>query len=168
MLAADPPGRLFIEGPDGKQLRELGLDPEFASWCAKQSLDVGRCFQSTASYGMGLKLLITIGDVRAIPVLREGLSASSAAIVSTAVSGLARLNDAASIPLIAKACSRFGATQAEMIGASAGEYADPAVGLIFEKCIANTDIRGRVATERNERIRARQQTASPGAPVSTP
>ena len=75
--------------------------------------------------------LVVIRDVRSIPVLRDALGMANSAMVMVAVRGLAAINDSASLPLIARACARFPAVQAEMIAASAVEFADPAVQELF-------------------------------------
>ena len=98
-IAADPPGHIGLAGPDGKERLDKGYDPAFEAWCATRSLEPEPCIQQMTACGVGLELLLGLRDPRAVAVLRDALGVSSAALVAVAATGLAQLNDVASIPL---------------------------------------------------------------------
>ena len=65
------------------------------------------------------------GDPRAVPLLRQALSAPSYMMQTEAAYGLAAAQDGASIPLIIGACKRAPAEAASLIATSLAYFNDP-------------------------------------------
>ena len=153
-IDADPPVA-YLNNADGKMDPKAGHNPSFDAWCAKRNLDFAPCLSLFISYTMDIEWLGVATDRRAIPVLRQVLGMSNASMVIVAVIGLARLNDTASLPLIAQSGLRFSPLEAELIVISALDYTDPAVEGLFNRFISNPEKREKVMTD----WRARHQSA---------
>jgi hypothetical protein len=142
-IAADPPSDEFVTDSEGNEQPGKGHDPNFEAWCAQRGLDLDACFRAIASYAVDLNYLLAVSSRGAVPIFREALKTSSVELVRTAATGLARLNDVDSIPLIAQACARFPARDAEVIATFATDYTSPAVQRLFDRFIKDPEVRAR-------------------------
>jgi hypothetical protein len=142
-IAADPPSHEFITDSEGNEQPGKGHDPRFDAWCAQRGLDLDACFRAIASYAADLNYMLAVSGRDAVPIFREALKTSSVELVRTAVTGLARLDDVDSIPLIAQACVRFPARDAELIAFHAKDYTSPAVQQLFDRFIKDPEARAR-------------------------
>jgi hypothetical protein len=111
-IDANPP-EAFLEDVNGREDPRKGFTRAFESWCATRNMVLADCWRKLPLLGVNLSYVSVGRDPHAIIILREALKMSNHALVGVAVSGLAKLDDAASVPLIAQACSRFNAVKAE-------------------------------------------------------
>ncbi len=86
---------------------EHQLSPELSAWAQAHGVDSNTAAQS-ALYDLPGKVLLlgATGDPRGIPLLRRALYSHNSMIVVMAATGLARIQDKDSIPLIIEACRR--------------------------------------------------------------
>jgi len=80
---------------------------EFQNWCANNGKDPQTAASQVAAYTRDGHFLAMGQDPRATDLFRRGLESPNVTVVAFCVEGLARLQDVAAIPLIAKAADRF-------------------------------------------------------------
>jgi len=121
---------------EGNSIKIRGYYPEdFRKWCENYHMQVDDCLRTVASFPIDLGLLVSVKDKRAIPLLREALSAENQATVQVAIEGLALLDDTSSIPAIENAISRFRPKQQPLIASVLAKFDDPRVGPILDKFV---------------------------------
>ncbi len=138
-ILSDPPADVFRTDQSGKEDPRLGVSPAFGLWCAERNMNFAACWRKLASLPLNFTLLTAGLDPRAIPVLREALGMSNAVMVGVAVAGLSRLNDGASISLIAQACARFSPERGELCAMSADNYRDPRAEILFDRFVRDPE-----------------------------
>jgi hypothetical protein len=64
---------------------------------------------------------------------------SNATMFGVAVAGLSRLNDGASISLMAQACARFSPVRGELCAMSADNYRNPRAEILFDRFVRDPE-----------------------------
>ena len=112
-----------------------GPSPELTAWAQAHNLSVGAAEeQARLSFGAVTFLAIT-KDPRAIPLLRQALSAPNYLIQTAAADGLAAIQDTESIPLIIEACKRAPAETGGVIAQSLAYFDDPEAQSALDKYV---------------------------------
>jgi hypothetical protein len=163
-IAANPPDEVFSKDLNGQEDPGRGVAPAFELWCAKRNMTFAECWRTVPAWVVNLTVLTTGLDPRAIGVLREALKMSNHVFVGAAVSGLGKLDDATSIPLIYDACSRFSPAKAERCALFAEQYRDARVEVIFDRFVRDPETRERLKKERRARAAAQRPRADGATP----
>jgi len=144
-ISADPPEPYLLDAEGKEDISKR--NPRFEQWCATRKIDFDPCTGKSLGFVVDFGLLSMANDKRAIPLLRLALGASNSAMVLIAVASLARLNDTASIPSIAKACARLSPQSAEEVAIMAGRFDDPAVVGLLNQYVRDPETRENVKKE---------------------
>lgn len=142
---ADDPPEVYLTDAAGKE-DATRRNPLFEAWCSNRSLDFQACTKRFLYDVADVDYLSSLGDRRAIPILRSGLFVVNGVMVSSAVVGLAMLNDASSIPAIAQACEKSVAFSAN-IAIAAMEFNDSRVLTLFDRFLRDASARDNAKTE---------------------
>jgi len=134
-IDANPP----VAGSDLDRARDPSA--EFLAWCARNNLHGDACMLAVTHYAMDITMLGASEDQRAIPILREVLGLSNPVLVDAAVLRLGIFGDSASLPMIAAACGRFPANDANVIGSAAATFESPAMRLALDKCVSDSSLK---------------------------
>lgn len=129
VLNSDPP---FPSNTDsqGKSLPS----PEFDNWVKSHNLDPGLAAEDAMLVSPSYILLLAeTGDPRAVPLLHRALLARNYLIQAYAASGLAKLQDRNSIPLIIQACKTDPPDASAAIAQSLLYFNDPKAQAAAEK-----------------------------------
>lgn len=110
-----------------------GPSPEFTAWAQAHNLSVSAAEQQVLSYFGAVLMLATTRDSRAVPLLRQALSAPNVFIQKAAADGLAAIQDKGSIPLIIEACKRAPAESGAAIARSLVYFDDPEAQAAVDK-----------------------------------
>jgi len=122
---------------DSEGKREPGPSMEFARWAEEQGKSPADAAEEAVYITPGYFLVLGwTGDVRAIPLLRRGLSSPNYQIVAASASGLAELNDKGSIGLIIAACKRAPAEVVQVIAKSLVCFDDPEAQKAFDTFVS--------------------------------
>lgn len=120
-------------GYDSQGKSVPGASPEFSAWAQSHNLSVSAAAQQVHSYFGAVLMLATTRDPRAIPLLRQALSAPNFMIQTAAAQGLAAVQDKGSIPLIIDACKRAPAESAAAIATTLVYFDDPEAQAAVDK-----------------------------------
>lgn len=112
-----------------------GPSPEFTAWAQAHNLSVSAAEQQVLSYFGAVLILATTRDSRAVPLLRQALSAPNVMIQTAAAKGLAAIQDKGSIPLIIDACKRAPAESGAAIARSLVYFDDPEAQAAVDKYV---------------------------------
>jgi HEAT repeat protein len=109
---------------------------EFINWTTTHHVPLQQAIEDQAFHYPFLILdIASIGDPRAIPILRRALLSPSPLIQSPAALGLAELKDKDSIPLIIEACKRAPSSAAGIIAIPLVYFDDPAAQSAFDQYV---------------------------------
>jgi len=128
----------------------------YRQWCEQRSLVGEDCSRAVTRYAMDLNALGASMDKRATPIFRRALDLANPVLVSTAAGRLARLQDAASLPLIAHACTRFREKDSNDIGSVASYFDSPEMRLVLDQCVTDASLKEQLAKSWEERHRSKQ------------
>jgi len=122
-------------GYDSQGKAVPGPSPEFTAWAQAHSLSVSAAGQQALLYFGAVLILATTRDLRAVPLLRQALSAPNYMIQTAAADGLAAVQDRGSIPLIIDACKRAPAESGAVIARSLVYFDDPEAQAAVDKYV---------------------------------
>jgi hypothetical protein len=122
-------------GHDSQGKSVPGPSPEFSAWAQSHNLSASAAEQQVLSYFGAVLMLATTRDSRAVPLLRQALSAPNVMIQTAAAQGLAAVQDKGSIPLIIDACKRAPAESGAAIARSLVYFDDPEAQAAVDKYV---------------------------------
>jgi hypothetical protein len=117
------------------------LSPEFIAWAESHHLspDDAAAAQVYEVPGYLLVLAMT-GDLRALPLLRKGMSSKNVFIQMVAAKTLAKYRDNTSVPIIIQVCERARPEDAIAIARALPFFDDPRAQNAAEKFITNKEL----------------------------
>jgi hypothetical protein len=119
--------------PQGKP---KGTSPEFITWAKTHASSVASAKADAMIWLPQRVLFLALtGDSRAAPLLRRGLSSPNFMIQADAATGLAKLQDKDSVPLIIEACKNAPAEPASTIAKALVYFDDPQAQKAVDKYI---------------------------------
>lgn len=152
---------LFSYDDQGRSMRGQ-LSSAFLNWCAvnnKEPKDVARLLLDT--YPTDVSMLARSEDPRAAGIFRPGLDSPDPLVVARSVLGLARLRDAAAIPLVAQAADRLHAGDRMLVSKNLPWFASIQADQLMERLTPDPKTREsftkEVEQERLEDIKHAQQ-----------
>jgi len=124
-----------LNGYDSQGNMVPGLSPQFTAWAQARHLSlVAAEEQSRLFFGAVMWLAVT-RDWRAVPLLRQALSARNYMIQTAAAEGLAAIQDTESIPLIIDAVKKAPAEAGAVIARSLVYFDDPEAQAAVDKYV---------------------------------
>lgn len=124
---------IFAYDSQGKLIG--GPSQEFTAWAQAHNLSLAAAQEQAISFlGAVMALAVTM-DWRAVPLLRQALSARDYMIQSSAAEGLAAIQDKESIPLIVDAVKKAPAEAGAVIARSLVYFDDPEAQSAVDKYV---------------------------------
>ncbi len=132
------------DAPDFMNMDPLAKDsagpsPGFIAWANAHKLDAKEAGKDLSFSTLGLMLLGSTGDRRAIPLLRQGLLSPNHHIEYVAALGLAELQDKDSIPYIVQACEAAPGDLPALIARPLVYFDDPEAQRALDKFVPKDD-----------------------------
>jgi len=124
---------IFAYDSQGKLIP--GPSPEFTSWSQAHNLSPAAAQEQVISFLGAVMSLAVTKDWRAVPLLRQALSARNYMIQSAAAEGLAAIQDKESIPLIVDAVKKAPAEAGAVIARSLVYFDDPEAQAAVDKYV---------------------------------
>lgn len=124
---------IFAYDSQGKLIP--GPSPEFTSWSQAHNLSPAAAQEQAISFLGAVMSLAVTKDWRAVPPLRQALSARNYMIQSAAAEGLAAIQDRESIPLIIDAVKKAPAEAGAVIARSLVYFDDPEAQAAVDKYV---------------------------------
>jgi len=124
---------IFAYDSQGKLIR--GPSPEFTAWAQGHNLSLTAAEEQSRLFSGAVMWLAMTRDWRAVPLLRQALSARDYMIQNAAAQGLAAIQDTESIPLIIDAVKKAPAEAGAVIARSLVFFDDPEAQAAVDKYV---------------------------------